>query len=463
MARIKQTKTASPGITLPIIVVIYKTTAPSAEYARLVIPTPHSAPYNYEFSNIDPAVYNVKHYSSVDGVALSTLLADFTCNAVTNQVLSERRYYTVGGPGATDPGVGSTITDSYLDGKNVTGVFKEGFRYLKPVDEWSQTTGGVINLLGGLSLNIDEVISVEIEFAQNLTPVPQNDTFSTIVTLTGDTSLTASDYNKAFFVRATANKQTTTLPLVGTVPDGKGFLIRHDRGNAINVVVKAQTGEVIRFMGGDRNQVILGVGEILKVIKSGSVWYVIDERGQWDRVGEFIGWYANSKDNCIPLTGGEFDPTVYLRLADFVNSLDPALVVDYATYNSTTLINGETVSHKKGFFAKDVGTNKIKVPDLTGKHIKFLKNIGSSDSDRADNVAGGFQYPWVGAHKHVGFKAENAGHGGSSSQSTLPNLKLLITNAAGVVSNISQAETYEVNTGKENMVRNIGYIPLLLI
>lgn len=469
MAHIKQTISAAPGILTPIIVVLYKTSAPTSEYARLTIPTPHTAPYIYEFSSVDPDIYNVKHYSTPDGTTLGTVLKDFFCDSVTNTILSERRFYVVGGPGAYDP-VDSTdnITDPYFDGKTISGIFQEGFRYLKDAVEWRQDPGGVLKLLSGILNNSGMTWAVEISYQQTIATPGTNDTFSIIDVVTGDVTLNSGNYNHTILVTSSPNKQTTTLPLIGTVPDGKGFVVVHDRGNAINVIVKAQSGEVIRFRGQDKNQVVLGIGEVIKIIKKGSKYYVLDLKGQWERVGEFIGWYSNLKDNFLPLSGGEVDPVTYVRLGEFVDSLDPSLVVDYAAFDSTIVVNGETVYHKRGFFAKDAGTGKIKLPDLSAKGIRYLKNYGGGDSDRADNIPGGYQHDRMRDHNHKDLQGEDTSHGGSSSALT-GTVRLLVNSTGGNVITVANSKTGGVVIGgvdafgADTHGKNIGMLPLLAI
>lgn len=469
MAHIKQTISAAPGILTPIIVVLYKTSSPGTEYARLTIPTPHTAPQIYEFSSVDPDIYEVKHYSTPDGTTLGTVLKDFFCDSTTNTILSERRFYTVGGPGTYDPADSTdNITDPYFDGKTISGIFQEGFRYLKDAVEWRQDPGGVLKLLSGILNNNGMTWSVEISYQQVVATPGVNDAFSIIDVLTGDATLGSPNYNHTILVTSSPNKQTTTLPLIGTVPDGKGFMIMHDRGNAINVIVKAQTGEVIRFRGQDKNQVVLGIGEVIKIIKSGSKYYATPVHGQWERVGEFIGWYSNLKDNFVPLSGGEFDPSIYVRLGELVDSLDPALVVDYATFDSTAVFNGETVYHKRGFFAKDSGTGKIKVPDLSAKGIRFLKNYGGSDSDRADNMPGGYQHDRMRDHNHKDLQGEDTSHGSSSSALT-GVVRLLVNSTGGNVVTIASSKTGGIVIGgvdafgADTHGKNIGMLPLLAI
>lgn len=73
-----------------------------------------------------------------------------------------RRFYICGANNVGDPAVGaSSITDPYFDGKNVTGVFKEGFRYFIPDVEWS-FSGTMVTVSNGTKFARDEVFIVEV-------------------------------------------------------------------------------------------------------------------------------------------------------------------------------------------------------------------------------------------------------------------------------------------------------------
>src|SRR5690606_35452057 len=73
-----------------------------------------------------------------------------------------RRFYITGGNNEGDPLVNaSSITDPYIIGKTVTGVFKEECRYFGPNNEWT-ITGDTISVLNGTTFQRDEVFIVEV-------------------------------------------------------------------------------------------------------------------------------------------------------------------------------------------------------------------------------------------------------------------------------------------------------------
>lgn len=80
---------------------------------------------------------------------------EIVVDSVGDLVLITERFYGNHINGAT------SIVDNFFTGKTVKTVFKEGFRFLVPTTEWTQT-GNTINLLSGITLNNTEVVTVEV-------------------------------------------------------------------------------------------------------------------------------------------------------------------------------------------------------------------------------------------------------------------------------------------------------------
>lgn len=78
-----------------------------------------------------------------------------------------RRFYITGGNNIGDPAEGDlSITDEFFANKIVTGVFKEGFRYLVPITEWT-FSGNTVSILTGVQLALNEVFIIEISPAKD--------------------------------------------------------------------------------------------------------------------------------------------------------------------------------------------------------------------------------------------------------------------------------------------------------
>jgi len=81
-----------------------------------------------------------------------------------------RRYYITGSNNVGDPAVGATtIVDPFFEGKDVTAVFKEGFRYYVPQTEWTVDvdTPDTVQILNGVQFDLNEVIVVEVSEKKN--------------------------------------------------------------------------------------------------------------------------------------------------------------------------------------------------------------------------------------------------------------------------------------------------------
>jgi hypothetical protein len=449
----------APGITNDLVAVLYLASAPAAEIDRIYDRTNHSSPVTWQFQVASSGVYIIKIHEIPVGSTgpLGILRHDWWQDADSGQKLFERRFYKVDGPDPYDPistANPAVINDPYFSGKQVTGVFQEGFRYLKPVQEWTQQPSGAIQFAAGVSNEPGQVWSVEILYNVNSNATAQVP-FTDMVIISTDTTLNNTHQNKILYVNTGQNKLTITSPAASTIPDGKGFIIKNGQGNAVNVIFQMPPGNSVQFLGRGPNKIVIGKGESIrlqvKVIGPVSFMYCIDHQGQWDRVGELV-WIRQVPgvsvfdtyhlDNTIILNGQEYDPNIYVRLNDYVNTLPPSQIVDYATYDALTVIDGEAIYAKKGFFARDAGTGKIRVPDLTNRAVRFL-----GDSDRIDQLPGGYQHHQVGRFTYDSHIIQKSG-----------------TNARiGTLANITDADLgrspVTLNDGKETRGMNIGFLP----
>lgn len=460
--KIAFTISAAPGITNYFIAVLYKTTNPAAIYgAPLHLGNDHSAPANIVFNDLDGGIYIVKVHESVDDATLGNLRHDFNVNAWINKVLSEQRFYHVDGGDTYDPVDGSTnITDPYFDGKSISRIFQEGYRFLKRTVEWRQDTGGILTLLNDINSgsqitnNSNEVWTVDIDYTViNADTTPSDDTFTDIINVTADFTLDGTMYGKTIAAAAVLTKLTVTTPALGGSTEKRGYEVMHDGGNAPNIKVKAAVGEVFRFRCADVNYILLGKGEYVKFVKKivglTSKWYVIDYRGQWDRIGEQVSAdYQN--DNSLMMDGGDFDGTVYIRPYEFIRDKIPlGQKTDYATWAGS--------ASKQGLYAIDTAAQTFRAPLRLGKSTKFVSNVGGADALRPDNVPGGFQAEQVG-EVNTTFKIKQADT--STSDAGVGKIAL---GSAGNEPRDSDTFTLQFNVGKKNAVDNLGAFPLFLI
>jgi hypothetical protein len=455
MATIKSTLSAVPGITTPIIIVLYRSTAPTAELARIVKSAPHASPYNFIFDNLADGVYIVNIHDSPDGVALGNLRHDYWIDASTNNIVSERFFFVVDGAGANDPVAGATeYTNTTLNGKTISGVFQEGFRYLRPGVEWTPKAGGGVTLLGGQKFDGGQVWTVEISYNVATPVTVNNDAFSEIVQITTDTALGSGQYNKTVVATPSGSGLEAVLPFISTVPEGRGYVLMHNGGNAVNVTLVCGLGDTLRFRGATKTYVRLGIGEFIKVVKSGSIWYVVDYQGQFDRVGQKI--FADVVGVNQLLCDGQttYDGNVYARLWDYITNEVPVNQrVSFTMFDQVSTINGRPVFTNRGFFAVDLNSETFKLPDLRNQTFRFVRSIGEADENRVPNLPGAFQGWSVGNHDHPL----------PSDQSGLENIQSVVNSSSADEGLSSGNRTGGNNPGGENRVDNIGMLPVILI
>lgn len=84
-----------------------------------------------------------------------------------------RRFYITGGNNEFDPIVGATtITDPYFIGKEISGLFREGYRYSIPQLEYTVNTEGDTVEIDAPSLMLNEVVTIEVGPRRNTISFP---------------------------------------------------------------------------------------------------------------------------------------------------------------------------------------------------------------------------------------------------------------------------------------------------
>jgi hypothetical protein len=350
---------------------------PTAIVDHLDVPPPVPASQNILFSGLNPVVHYVDFRESPDGVAQGTLLATFVYDVKEQSLIAERRYYTCDGGGANDPVLNDTsITDLYLSGKTVYGVFKEGFRYLKPTTEWTQV-GATINIFAGGPLQTGEVVAIEINFTVDQPGGGNAVSFpSGVVDVPADVTLDSTHYDKLMEANGSGTILTITMADFLTIPDGKRFAFNTHKGNQRYLAIVINDGNYCQVGGHNRTTLWMGKGEELEVIKKGSYLRIISWPGDWRRVGELI------KCDMPPLnglaeTGGWYDIADYPRLYYwYVADLDPSLlgIGSYAA--------GTPAGDQARKWVIDVVAGKFWVPDTGGYFDRNTDPDGNTDQDR---------------------------------------------------------------------------------
>lgn len=371
--------------------------------------------YNFIIPNLDPENYYVRYYDSPTNSALGVLVAELIVNALTSDIISERRFYTVGGAGANDPIDGSTvITDPYLINKVVTGTFKEGFRYYKETEEYLfDNTAGTITILNGTQLTTDEKFIVELQFSTGVSNSSSGlgGLYSGTITVTEATrTLLESEKDKRVRLVGTISTQTITLPPLGVLANDNGYYFDNSiGGTAIQVKILTNGADRIRFNGfmaaSDQfAEFWVSKGEHLLLRKlDNSFWEVIlDYKGI--EVGSRQASGYNSQSGWIKEDGSLFDGDEYPRLWWWINTILPNthFIVDDFVING--LYNHPPANI--GQFVKHSTLKKFRVPNtqnVSEKGLKSFLTFGTDTINRPIDYPGGFQQEGILAHSHYSF------------------------------------------------------------
>jgi len=467
------------GATDYVLVVLRKTTNPAAEFARQSFgPAPSSIVTSFIG---DPVPYFMDVRLSPDGVSLGTLISTYTIDAAASQIISEKRFYTVDGPLATDPDDGDfSITDPYLYLKNVSGLFIEAFRFLEPLTEYEKIDDPVgltasINMLNGHIFSSGEKITVDITYKGELPVTIQTAIFADVQTITTATTLDATYYNNRIRLAGIAASLPVTLQTLATVPDGTQFYFTDGDGMQPQARIITQGTDKIFWAGingsdSEMTEIWVGKGQYVWLEKSNGNYEVIGISDAVGQVGEVVTDLFNARPNTLIADGqvGQvaLDGDQYPALWWYIMNMLPAsyVIVDNNVNNTAYVHPANAV----GQFVRHGTLKQFRTPNLQGISLKGLNNFstyGTADATRPVNYPGGFQDQAALPHFH--FTTVNAS--GAYAALTAGNSIHVQNDSNGdykyQLSGRSQeptiGKTSTVNTGGENTVKNAGVVYLI--
>lgn len=449
---------ATVNITNDLIVIARKTTTPLVIEAQEVYAAPHPVTQNVVLpatGDIDPVIYYIDFYESSNGVSLDLLLSSFQYDLKNNIILSERRFYTVGGLGPNDPPADQdTLTDAYLDGKTISGVFKEGFRYLKPetevTPEWEVVAGGGIRLLGGKQFSVDEVVSIEISYTGSSSGSSSGGSlYNGVALIDTNTTLNSTYRNKRLRTESAAsNKLVVTLEAVGSVPDGAFYHFTSNGGNQNQTRILPNGSETIKYNGENYSELSIGKGEFVRIVKTGTFWEAEMAHPNILQVGERFSGTWKDHPSCKPEDGTLYDGDEWPRMwwwlqnkLPLTHSITDDTVIDPG-YAFQVIRTGQFVMHST--------LKKFRVPNTENISEKGLKDFASygTDTSRTYDYPGGWQADQVGQSSFI-LKKANGYTGGSQNAGWF---------GPGDPNHPHPDEVITINGGNENTVKNNGVI-----
>ncbi|HTE08111.1 MAG TPA: hypothetical protein VK628_05075 [Flavitalea sp.] len=456
-----------------LIVTASKNTAPTIEEAREVYPagdlTSGKNAVIPETGDIDPGIYRVQWWGSADGISKDTLLAEYVNKAVNRKPISETRWYEVGGGRLIDPPTDQVfINDEYLDGKDVTGIFKEGLgRPLVPptettmAPEYNINPGGQIQLLLGLRFNAPEKVAITITYTKDMEDeTSRSGLYEGVVTVSADnTTLTDEHRNKRVKLHGAGALLRVTMEDLGSLPDGRFYYFTSHAGAQQQATIKCQSGDSILFNSHTYTELSIGKGEFVRIEKDDTTWVVTLYAPGLMLVGERIQMTTRSVPNTQPEDGRLLDGDVWRRMYYELRNNYPASSMIITS--SVTNVGYVHPSDERGKFVIHPSNPQFRLPDTRNMFIRGMSDFSASpaaDVTRPVNQTGGYQQDAVGEHRHEGIEGDNTSHGSSSIERN-GDVKLLVNLVTETGhANIINGRTAVHNQGGETHPKNVGEV-----
>jgi hypothetical protein len=456
-------------------VTVCKVKTPSVIAWETWIAMPVSS-YNLVVPGLDPEDYYINYYEAPDNTSLGTLQAQLIVKAASNQILSERRFYTCGGAGAYDPIDGAdSITDPYFVGKNVTGIFKEAFRYFEPVTEYTfDNVAGTVAVINGTKFTTDEKVAIEISYNNDSTNAGASSSgglYTGSITVAEATrTLTTGEIDARVRLLGTISTQVITLPPLSSIATNKGYYFDNSVGGvAVQSKILFNGADKLLFNGFNTadnlfTEFWVSKGEHLLIRKGESGnWEVMNDY-KGTNVGEKVTLGYNGHPNILVEQGQLIDGDEYPRLYWWVKNVLPST----HKYVDDTVVNDPFTGfdvNRSGQFAIHSALKKFRMPYtvyLTERGISNFLNPGT-DSQRTVAYPGGWQEEQIGEHTHTDIYGDTGGHG-SSSTSLSGIFKWLVngitsgSNTGKVSGGRTGPVTKPAGTSNENRTRNNGVV-----
>jgi hypothetical protein len=412
------------NITNYLIVRVRKVSSPLVEEAREVYaPARLTGSLNIVVpasATLDATVYYVDFYESLDGIGLGTLLGEMIYDAKIQVPISETRYYKAGGIRTVDPVADqANLVDPYLNGKNITKIFKYGYGPLWPPGgdtdsdkEYSILAGGGFHLEQGQTFNFNEKYSVEITYVSTFDQTSSNaGLYDGVTVISVDTTLTSAHRNKRLKCEGGSARLSVTLEDITTVPGGKFYQFSCNGGSQKKVRIICAAGNTIFLAGNLVTEISIGLGESVRLEKYDDgvnrYWEAINGSAGLLMVGEIFIKRRASLTNSEILDGtiisGDDEP----RLYDFVRALPVSDVI------INDLLAAQPAG-KEGLWVRQATGRGLRKPNYQGFSQKGLASFSAfgTDTSRTYDYPGGGQPENVGGHKHWTMVDAAVGNGG---------------------------------------------------
>lgn len=397
-----------------IILVCTEHSAPLAEIARVVL-TSGSYDGGTTFIDLNPTMHRVRAYRSSDGIALGTLITGLSIDAtIYNEPGVEIITFEVGAGRAAphyDPAPGSNIySNPNMDGNQFT-VFAEGYGALNQDDgvinvkDYEPYAGGGFEFttdrefIEGERFTIHNFLIVSVAAAQVIARP-----FQDLVLINADFTFGFSDYNKFFLADFAGSVGTVTFPAHASVANFTRAKFSTHGGNQNYLVLQFNGSETAKFYNQNLNVIYLAKGEEIELQWKTGVCYVVDYKGNYMKRGHVEMSYDNTSGRPFlhaHINTGVLNKSDYPGLYAYIESLPVGTAVALASWNTSSVIDGETKYPNRSRYGIDTITETFRVPHLANLGVRFLKADVSADTERVNDVAGGYQIDKFKEHRHT--------------------------------------------------------------
>jgi hypothetical protein len=460
------TSIASPYI----ILVCTEHSAPLAEVDRIVLA---SGAYDGgdTFTDLNPVMHRIRYYQSTDGTTLGSLIGGLSIDAtIYNEPGAEIITFEVGaGRGAPhyDPAPGVKVySNPAMDG-NVFTVSQEGYGLLNPDDAVINPKDYEPYAGGGFEFTTDKEFAegeryVIVNFltvsvaAQNVLSRPYED----LIELDADITFAIAYYNHFIRTDFAGSVGTITFPAHASVPNYTRLKLSTHGGNQNYLVLQFNGSETVKHFGEDLNTIYLAKGEEMELQWKGGVCFVVDYKGNYLNRGHVKMSYDNPTGKPFlyaHVDTGVLNKSDYPGLYEYIANLPVGVVItNLTTWNTSASVNGKTKYPNRSRYGIDTIAETFRVPHLANLGVRFLKADVSTDTERVNDIPGGYQDDMYLAHDHD-YKRPRTDTVGTQYEAN----RMRSDNSRGLWT--GDTVQTEESGGTETRMENFGQIPLIYL
>jgi hypothetical protein len=441
---------------------------------QVVYPAPHSEE-SLLIDELDPVMYLVRWYRSVDGINPDVELINLSGDAGSRSEYSVSRFTYVVDRGYNNESPVSTGTQVWSDPVSNTIELRDerlanGKYYVKErgtgdiMDEeiTDRTDAG-----GGFDWTVPEKVFNEggVYFVYLLNRVDQvgdgssgsggGSGTSNIVLIEDDMDFTGAMLGKTLVASYTEFMKTLAMPNLLLIADGIIDIMTHDLIEEAQqyLAIQFDAGNTVNMLGDAYNVIYMGQGEHMRIQFKNNIAFILKAPEGYYTVGQPIYSYVQRKNTVLGI-GTQYTQPNQPRLMQWIDMYGVPTVSE-ATWAALVSSEGVNEQINRGKFARDdAGAGTIRVPDFRDTATISLKYTdGTVDSERMSQGPGGYQQNRFKSHNHRHKGAYDSGYDGGGNNF----LRIRSTNAFG------SADAIEATGGLKTRIDSIGLLPLLCI